>query len=202
MSQINKNPLLNTTFSCEQCGAQKVERTCWYKKRAHHFCCRTCANRFKAAKVSLGLTRCEYEKQYWKKPENQARKKMMQRTAARKRAVLFGDSFKKMVLTRAKARSKKYAIPFNLTIDDFEIPEYCPILKIKLELGDKRGGSFNSPSLDRLIPLLGYTKGNVVVISRRANLVKSDAQLHELESIVSFMKSLHQPEVGQASFRV
>ncbi len=32
----------------------------------------------------------------------------------------------------------------------------------------------DSPSVDKLIPALGYVKGNVAVISRRANQIKSD----------------------------
>lgn len=202
MNNLNKNPLLNTTFNCEQCGAEKSERTCWYKKRDHHFCTRLCANRFKAAKLSMGLTRPEYEKQYWAKPENKDRKIINQKAASRKRNMLFGDSMKKSILGRVKSRAALRGIPFDLTIDDFQIPDICPALGIKLELGDKQGGRFNSPSLDRIIPALGYVKGNVAVISRRANMIKTDAQLHELESIVEFMKSLHRPEVGQSSFRL
>lgn len=59
-------------------------------------------------------------------------------------------------------------------ISDIIIPETCPMLGIKLEFGfDKQGGNFNSPSLDRIIPELGYTKGNVMVISKRANMIKT-----------------------------
>ena len=48
---------------------------------------------------------------------------------------------------------------------------------------------FDSPTIDKLIPSLGYTKGNVWVISRRANMIKSDATLEELELLVGNLKT-------------
>lgn len=47
----------------------------------------------------------------------------------------------------------------------------------------------NSPSLDKLIPDLGYVKGNVAVISWRANRFKSDGTLEEIRMIADWMES-------------
>jgi hypothetical protein len=63
----------------------------------------------------------------------------------------------------------------------------CPILGIKLEWGEV-GGLNSSPSLDRKDPTLGYTKGNVAFISQRANRLKQDASLAELERIIAYLK--------------
>ena len=41
--------------------------------------------------------------------------------------------------------------------------------------------SFNSPSIDRIDSNKGYIKGNVRIISLRANMMKNDANLQELE---------------------
>lgn len=89
----------------------------------------------------------------------------------------------RMIFIAAKARAKKYNIPFNITIDDIVIPEKCPILEIPLyrkEYG--KGGSFqpNSPSLDKINPKLGYIKGNIMVISMKANAMKYNASEEEL----------------------
>lgn len=65
------------------------------------------------------------------------------------------------------------------------IPSHCPILGIPLFKG-KSGGEANSPSLDRIEPELGYVPGNIVVISNRANRLKSDATIDELRAIASF----------------
>lgn len=53
-----------------------------------------------------------------------------------------------------------------------------------------RGGGPNSPTLDRIRPDLGYVKGNVIVISGRANRIKSDATIEELRDIASFYATL------------
>ena len=95
-------------------------------------------------------------------------------------------SLERRTLQRAKSRAIQKGVPFSLTIDDIIIPEYCPILKTKLEQGDKIHND-NSPSLDRLIPSLGYVPGNVTVISYKANRIKNDATPEELKAIVAWV---------------
>lgn len=88
----------------------------------------------------------------------------------------------------AKKRAKTRNIPFDISPDDIVIPEICPVLGIKLSLN--RGGGFkdSSPSVDRRIPALGYVKGNIRVISYRANAIKRDATLDELRLLVRFLE--------------
>ena len=85
------------------------------------------------------------------------------------------------LLNGIRNRSKEEGLPFDLVLEDIAIPEICPILGIKLYRntgGNKPTG--NSPSVDRVIPSLGYIKGNVQVISQRANIMKNDANPEEL----------------------
>lgn len=100
------------------------------------------------------------------------------------------NSYKKYLLRGAKQRAKLKGIPFDISYTDFDIPEYCPLLNIKLvkHVGDKEKYD-NSPSLDRIIPELGYVKGNVWIISDRANRIKSNASLEELELLVQNLKN-------------
>jgi hypothetical protein len=73
----------------------------------------------------------------------------------------------------------------TITIHDIVIPEFCPLLGIRLEPGKGTGGAkAASPSLDKIRPELGYVPGNVWVISHRANVIKSDATLSELRMLV------------------
>lgn len=84
------------------------------------------------------------------------------------------------MLYKARHRTKERNLPpCNLEKEDIVIPEVCPILKIPLKKGQK-GPIPSSPSLDRIIPELGYTKGNIQVISQRANIMKNDANPEEL----------------------
>ena len=88
------------------------------------------------------------------------------------------DPRSRMVAT-AKWRAKKYGIPFNLSKHDFVIPEVCPLLGIPInKVGSKR--TDNSPSLDKIDPERGYTKGNVWVISDKANRMKQNMTVETL----------------------
>lgn len=75
----------------------------------------------------------------------------------------------------AYSRAKKNNIPFDITPADIFIPSHCPYLKKKMIKG-----TMMAPSLDRIIPELGYVRGNIEVISRKANAMKSNASVEEL----------------------
>jgi hypothetical protein len=81
---------------------------------------------------------------------------------------------------KAKERAIAKNIPFDIDPLDITFPEICPILGIKLEVGDGKMRD-SSPTLDRIIPELGYVKGNVSVISNKANRMKSDASTEEIK---------------------
>ena len=76
----------------------------------------------------------------------------------------------------AKGRAKKQKLPYDITEKDIEKiwpkDNKCPILKIDFKEGASNRD--NWPSLDKIIPKKGYVKGNIAVISFRANQIKSD----------------------------
>lgn len=79
----------------------------------------------------------------------------------------------------AKQRAKNQGLEFNLTIDDIAIPDKCPLLEVPFVAGEK-GNYEYTPSLDRIDPTKGYIKGNVWVITKRANTMKNNATREEL----------------------
>jgi hypothetical protein len=94
-------------------------------------------------------------------------------------------------LKGVRDRAKMKGLEYSLSPDDVVVPSHCPILGIPLAsrigLGRKKGDNLaNSPSLDRIDNSRGYVPGNVVVISYRANRIKCDATLEELQKIVAF----------------
>lgn len=91
-----------------------------------------------------------------------------------------------IVLNSAKSRAKKNNLPFNLDIDDIVLPEVCPILGIKLEF-NKGVCKDNSYSIDKIDPNPGYVKGNIQIISFRANRMKSNATLEEVEMLYKYL---------------
>lgn len=86
----------------------------------------------------------------------------------------------------AKKRAQKAKMEFNIDVSDVVIPDRCPVLGIMLSVGDGRHTDF-SPSLDRRNNELGYIKGNVAVISMRANRLKADAHFEEIECLFRWM---------------
>ena len=88
------------------------------------------------------------------------------------------------LLSKARCRAKKGNLPFDLELEDIKIPDICPLLGIKLSVG--RGGHKpNSPTVDRIVPSKGYIKGNVWVISHRANTIKNNSTIEEFTLICS-----------------
>lgn len=87
----------------------------------------------------------------------------------------------------ARKRAIKLGLPFDITPDDITVPEFCPVLGIKLLIAGARD---NRPSLDRIKPSNGYVKTNIAVISFRANRLKSDASPDEIKRILSYMDLL------------
>ncbi len=89
-------------------------------------------------------------------------------------------------LNRLSFNAKAKGLPFNLTAEDFVIPAVCPLLGVPLAKCFGRLGPF-SPSADKIIPELGYVKGNVRIISQMANMMKQNATP---EQLLTFAKNL------------
>ena len=92
------------------------------------------------------------------------------------------DRIRGYIIRNSKFMARRRGIHFDLKYTDFEIPEYCPILNIKLTyLNESNGNHFSHSSLDRIDNSKGYIKGNVIVISRLANAMKNEANFEQLE---------------------
>lgn len=81
----------------------------------------------------------------------------------------------KVLLNAARARAKQQNLPFDIDVSDVIIPDVCPYLKTPFEKG-----TMYAASIDKIRPELGYVKGNVEVISRKANVMKNNASTEEL----------------------
>lgn len=95
----------------------------------------------------------------------------------------------------AKRRAHDNGIPFAISkqdiIDIFPSDGKCPMLGITLQFNNKQSQD-DSPSLDRIVPELGYVPGNILLLSYRANRIKNDATLEELKKIVCFLEDRKQ----------
>lgn len=112
----------------------------------------------------------EYAKEYYLKNKD----KINQHNQAQKKA-----NPERVLWQSAKERAVKLNLLFELNISDIVIPDYCPILGIPLFKGKGKVGN-NSPSIDKIDPLLGYTKDNIQIVSFQANTMKSNASKEDL----------------------
>lgn len=92
----------------------------------------------------------------------------------------------KRIYQRIKSRAKRDNLEFDLELTDIVIPTHCPVFGVKLVYGDKDW----TYSVDRLDPSKGYVKGNVSIISNKANRTKNNATLQDLEAICSWLRTM------------
>lgn len=90
------------------------------------------------------------------------------------------------MLTGARKRHYDCGVPFDLKVEDIHVPERCPVFDKPLVMDDPSSEWY--PNLDKITPHLGYVRGNIVVMSARANRIKNDATLEELKALVAFME--------------
>lgn len=88
---------------------------------------------------------------------------------------------------RAQAKQLPYDIDIGYLLSIFPEDGKCPALGIILVWGDADGRG-NSPSLDRIVPELGYVRGNVRWLSQLANQIKSDATTAEICAVADFLR--------------
>ncbi len=96
----------------------------------------------------------------------------------------------KTAYTHAKQRAEKFKLPFDLTrgyLSSILVDE-CPVFGTKFVFQGAKVAHLQSPTLDRLDPSKGYVRGNVAVISRFANNIKSNATSEQVVRVAAWMQ--------------
>lgn len=83
---------------------------------------------------------------------------------------------------RAKSRATRKGQEFNIVLGDIYIQDVCPVLNMPYI----KTGQY-VPSLDRIDNNKGYTKENIIVMSSRANRMKGDFNIEELNKLIRFL---------------
>jgi len=110
-------------------------------------------------------------------------------SAVRRRADPMEFAVKERVVN-ARSRARKEGLAADIEYKDLlPLPTHCPIFGMELDYHVKRGARReNSATLDRIIPSKGYSKGNVVIVSHKANYLKKDSSLEDLKKIVAYIE--------------
>jgi hypothetical protein len=90
----------------------------------------------------------------------------------------------------ARSRAKKENIPFDLTVEYLHeiATENCPVTNKPMDWNGQESSNLNRPSLDKIIPELGYVQGNVAIISYRMNTKKNNLLEAELIQLLQYVQ--------------
>lgn len=166
-------------LTCKRCGAQEMP-----DQMASPSVCRSCESARHRAYYKARPERSRLATDTWRKsnPEKVAAGN------SRRRA----EHFDKFLFRIAKRRAAVRGLEFTITLQDVRIPEVCPVLGLVLSTdrqGRRKGFPLPfTPTLDRIDNTKGYVPGNVAVISWRANELKKDATLDELEKVLLWVR--------------
>lgn len=120
--------------------------------------------------------RAEARARYWAKRDENRERQRARREADPRR----------YLLNNARERSRLNGLEFDLRVEDIFVPALCPVLGIPIIRGQTKKTD-NSPSLDRIDNTRGYVRGNVAVISDRANRIKNYGTADEHRRIADWM---------------
>lgn len=163
---------------CKGCGQElPKEFFAIDKKRStgRRYKCRACsAAEFKRWQQTAG-----YAKRLAREAEQRAE---LKQTDPRRR-------WAAMALGNAKKRAKQRGLPFSLTLEWLvgAATERCPLLDIELKY-DNTVSTYDSPAVDRIDSSGGYTPDNCWVVSMKANRIKSDATVAEIETVAQALR--------------
>lgn len=90
---------------------------------------------------------------------------------------------------RAKRRAKEKKLPFAITTKQVAaiIPDKCPVFGTPLVYGGNGVVNDSSPSIDRIDPKKGYVIENIVIISQKANTIKSAYNSSDLLKVAHWL---------------
>jgi hypothetical protein len=164
-------------YSCTRCK----EFFPLTKEYFHECLIKQCHNnpKKKAAGICLKCAKKYYE-------EN--KKRIAARVSQNRKNQTGSKKKENQMFYQAYYRAKHRGLEFDIVVEDIIIPQYCPVFP-DIELNKfSNKVSLNSPSLDRIDNTKGYIKGNIKVISQKANTLKSNGSIEDLQKLIDYMK--------------
>lgn len=165
---------IDGTIVCPDCGRElhidMFDKTA-NSKTGRRWLCRDCYK--KHQKINQGQDKNYFKKLRLKLCPDFKDKIRKQKKKSRER------NFEQEILRQCKSRAERKGLEFNLNLSDIVIPDKCPLLEVPFNFGNKKNYEY-TPSIDRIDNSKGYIKGNVQIISMKANAMKNSASPEEL----------------------
>jgi len=177
--------LLAKTRVCSKCKEEKTIENFYESKTAksgYESGCKSCRR----------ISSLNYSKTVGHSAERkEKRKRQRQKYKQRIRGSM--EYMLKAAMQYAKARARKQNVPCDLTIEYLKslVVSHCPITQEPLdwEMRQVINGhpTPRSPSLDKIIPSLGYVPGNCAFLSHRGNAIKSNGTMEEHSRVIDYI---------------
>lgn len=153
--------------------------------------CRECRNRLnnesnrRNAEAVNARNRAKYHRNKAQHRATQRRYEVKQREASRTDRKLWAA----FLWEGARGRARRFGLLFTITRADVVVPELCPVLGLLLRR-NVRAVAFDSATVDRIDSSRGYEPGNVIVVSMKANAIKSNGTPDEILRVGLFYSRL------------
>ena len=183
-ANIHATKLNKGQHYCNKCQSWQDKDNWYYRKnekKTRDSMCKSCRKDYRKDAKALHF------KKYYK--ENRLHYLELQRKWRE-------NNVEKKLWHSCKNSAKKRNLEFDITPEDIIVPDRCPVFDVPLdthaEANVGSGIDFSSnpyrPSVDRIDNTKGYVKGNLQVISWRANSLKKDATVTEIEQLYEHMR--------------
>lgn len=169
------------TFFCHKCSSDIPKPDWYYSVRGRDSMCKSCRKNYRKSEKREHTKkyiseRKEHYKQLndeWRKNNPDYQKKWTKKCP------------ESQLLRSARQRAKQKNMECTITQNDIHIPKICPVFKVPLVKGTEY-----APSLDRIDNTKGYTPENIVVVSRKANVMKNNGSVQDLKMLVEYYSKL------------
>lgn len=206
MSEYDKDSQKSAgIFECGLCGGKSVYTVSMlkYSKNTRKFCvhcndilgeqnlryCNDCdeilpVERFLKTRASNVCNECKSIKAAKREPGMIVRQKILQfKNRVYHTDIPINIDFEDLGMTTELRTIKKREVKVPITW-----PTHCPVLGIELNwaYGGKKHMQPNSPSIDKIIPELGYIPGNAQIVSMKYNTMKQDSTPEQRQKVAEY----------------
>ena len=182
--------------TCRVCTVEKPDDQFPNWKRGKNTCYACHNERRTAQRRAKGVKQREHVREYMRKYRAVNKDKLLE--ARNKERI----SNPLAALWRQMGRKKHAVLISREAFMRLHVPDVCPVLGIPISYTLTRD---NIPSVDRIDPNRPYEEGNIVIISYRANMIKSIGSAEEHRRIREWMKLNGNPDgrkIGGCALKV